>query len=439
MSIIHTPEDTTNDSTDLDAIASLLLEEVGEVNAGRKDKRRQDAPPTDDEVAFDLFANELTSLLSVIQDQRMARSMEAAVNTDSALIGELEQSNTRTLEDRSIAVRMQRGEEVFRPPSVPPRRISVEGIRNRVQISRVPWELEQSNPRALEDSSTAVRLQRGEEVNAECAFCMDATEISDIVFPCQHTYHVACAVGLFEAAIKDESLMPPRCCRIPIPDTLVIPHLSTKSAALFLEKSQEHRTSNRLYCPEPSCSQFLGAARKERVNVRCKCSRLVCAVCKSFAHPGDVPCSLDTDSQQVLDLAKSEGWQRCPGCSHMVELAHGCYHMTCLCRTQFCYLCRELWKNCPCAQWNEERLMVAAEHQVENRIAHEPRFRRDREELVLRAAEVLRNDHECAHPSWNLRKGGAQCENCRNYMPHYILCCTTCQMFACVPCQRNRL
>ncbi|KAF8518307.1 hypothetical protein JB92DRAFT_2903023 [Gautieria morchelliformis] len=87
MSIVHTPEDTTNDSTDLDAIASLLLEEVGEVNAGRKDKRRQDVPPTDDEVAFDLFANELMSLLSVIQDQRMARSMEAALRIDQLLSG----------------------------------------------------------------------------------------------------------------------------------------------------------------------------------------------------------------------------------------------------------------------------------------------------------------------------------------------------------------
>jgi hypothetical protein len=145
MSITITPEDPANYSTDLGAIALLLREEASEVKESRKDKRRQDAPPTDDEVAFDLFANELTSLLSVIQDQRIAQSMEAAMNTDYVLIGELEQSNARALEDRAIAVRMQRGEEVSRPPSVASGRISVEGIRSRVQIGGVQPSLSESS------------------------------------------------------------------------------------------------------------------------------------------------------------------------------------------------------------------------------------------------------------------------------------------------------
>ena len=255
--------------------------------------------------------------------------------------------------------------------------------------------------------------------------------------------------------------MPPRCCRIPVPDVLVIPHLSPKSAALFLAKCREHKTSNRLYCPGATCSEFLGSAQDERLDIRChKCSKLVCAACKSFAHPLDIPCKLETDSQEVLDLAETEGWKRCPGCSHMVELGLGCYHMTCLCRTEFCYVCRAPWKTCTCPQWDEGRLMAAAEHQienqVENRIAYEPNFVvRDRERLVLRAAERLRNNHECQHPGWTLLQGGSQCESCHNFLDRYILvsavstvrvsakfgiqCCNSCQMRACVRCQRNRL
>jgi hypothetical protein len=44
----------------------------------------------------------------------------------------------------------------------------------------------------------------------------------------------------------------------------------------------------------------------------------------------------------------------------VVELAQGCYHMTCRCRAEFCYLCSKPWKNCPCPQWDERRLLVEA-------------------------------------------------------------------------------
>ena len=248
------------------------------------------------------------------------------------------------------------------------------------------------------------------------------TEESDLLLPCTHTYHVDCAVQLFEAATKDESLLPPRCCRIPIPVELVTPHLSVTSAASFLEKLREHETSNRLYCPKASCSHFIGPAQLEQVDVQCpKCSTLVCASCKKFAHGKSVPCDSDADSQ-ILDLAESKGWKRCPGCSNMVELGHGCYHMTCLCRTEFCYLCAVPWKNCACKQWDEDRLVVAAEHQVQNRIADNPHIAEGfRAALVQRAVEDLRNNHDCAHPHWSLRTGAAQCENCHHHLAKYIL------------------
>jgi hypothetical protein len=39
-----------------------------------------------------------------------------------------------------------------------------------------------------------------------------------------------------------------------------------------------------------------------------------------------------------------------------VELSTGCFHMTCRCKAQFCYLCAARWKSCACVQWNERRL-----------------------------------------------------------------------------------
>lgn len=49
-------------------------------------------------------------------------------------------------------------------------------------------------------------------------------------------------------------------------------------------------------------------------------------MCKGAAHQGD--CPEDEASNQLLALAEQEGWKRCPGCHRMVELTHGCYHMS---------------------------------------------------------------------------------------------------------------
>ena len=39
--------------------------------------------------------------------------------------------------------------------------------------------------------------------------------------------------------------------------------------------------------------------------------------------------------------------------------------MTCRCRTEFCYLCHARWKTCQCPQWDERRLLAAAEERVD--------------------------------------------------------------------------
>ena len=50
-----------------------------------KNRSRDDATSTDDEVTFDSFADEIRSLLSAIQDQGFALSLVAAVDVDHAL------------------------------------------------------------------------------------------------------------------------------------------------------------------------------------------------------------------------------------------------------------------------------------------------------------------------------------------------------------------
>jgi len=126
----------------------------------------------------------------------------------------------------------------------------------------------------------------------------------------------------------------------------------------------------------------------------------------------------------------------------MVELDTGCYHMTCRCRAQFCYLCAERWKSCVCPQWEEARLLQRAEQQVENQFGAPAVRAGDRARHAARveaAAERLRVNHHCAHTDWTVRGGGGRCESCNYTLDRYLLRCRGCQMLACVRCQRNRL
>ena len=111
------PQDTSTD--DLRMMASLLLEDLGQVNGLRKDKRRQDSLPTDEEVAVDLFAEELRVVLEMQDDRRMAQSLAVFVDMD----------NHQDFLDRTVASVLNHGEDISLPSSssVTARRIPVAG------------------------------------------------------------------------------------------------------------------------------------------------------------------------------------------------------------------------------------------------------------------------------------------------------------------------
>ncbi|CDO75745.1 hypothetical protein BN946_scf184921.g21 [Trametes cinnabarina] len=86
------------------------------------------------------------------------------------------------------------------------------------------------------------------------------------------------------------------------------------------------------------------------------------------------------EDQEALRLMKAENWRRCPNCSYIVELTHGCNHITCRCKTEFCFRCGALWdvqrKLCSrepsCDLWDENMLLEERERERE-RAAPPPR------------------------------------------------------------------
>lgn len=207
--------------------------------------------------------------------------------------------------------------------------------------------------------------------------------------------------------------------------------MDAAALALYQEKAREFSTPNRLYCFDKSCSKFLGARQDIAARVSCRsCFKFTCARCTNTGHSPRIACPDDAAAQEVLELGREQGWQRCPGCKTLVELNLGCNHMTCRCRKEFCYVCAATWKTCPCPQWDEVRLIAAAEERVER--MPEPVFPQqqrfgvrlqpfgDHAAQVRRVAEDLRENHDCQHRRFAYRPGGGRCEYCQDYLPTYL-------------------
>lgn len=274
--------------------------------------------------------------------------------------------------------------------------------------------------------------------------------------------------------MKDEALFPPRCCKKPIPvEDRVEASLGRPLVREWRAKELEFSCLRRVYCADPRCSRFLGAEGEG--NFSCVCGKITCAKCKSEA---DIPGELKHDctktqnhlEEAVLALGKEEGWARCPGCRAMIELYTGCYHLTCVCKVsshsvssgrlshsfifqaEFCYLCEATWKTCPCTQWDETRLVQAAEERIDVQLELEAQIARpapvqqrwgqwnqggphvnphvaeemardralNREAMVQAAVEQLRVNHDCAHERFRYMDGGGQCSGCSDVLDRYV-------------------
>ncbi|KAI6006745.1 hypothetical protein EDC04DRAFT_974763 [Pisolithus marmoratus] len=200
-----------------------------------------------------------------------------------------------------------------------------------------------------------------------CVICDHPVHGSEIRAPCGHYYDIPCIINLFQSAARDETLYPPHCCNQNIPFPQVQPHLSHELVTEFQEKSKEYETLNRVYCVQKTCSRFLGPLTNTASEVAVytcpalECGTSTCGSCRGRYDGCAHTCRQDQDAEDVLKYGRTKGWVRCSGCSQLIELNMGCYHMTCRCKTEFCYSCSARWKTCKCPQWDEGRLFTAAE------------------------------------------------------------------------------
>lgn len=175
----------------------------------------------------------------------------------------------------------------------------------------------------------------------ECVICRVYITGVAVRVPCGHHYDIDCLRDLIQASTRDESLFPPQCCQQSIPRGLFEPHLDFSLSALFSEKSIEFGTLKRVYCARPTCSRFLGprtisGAPYIFICAIKTCCTQTCSRCRqevkgSAKHTCP---SFEKVEKEIVKLSRKTGWAPCPGCERVIELRAGCFHMTCICKTQ---------------------------------------------------------------------------------------------------------
>ncbi|RMY25724.1 hypothetical protein D0867_00542 [Hortaea werneckii] len=154
----------------------------------------------------------------------------------------------------------------------------------------------------------------------ECTTCCDTKSAEETIrAPCDHAFCDQCLKRQFEGALRDEALYPPGCCKRPIGFMDVKRRLPADLAERFEAKMEELDSKNRIYCHVPTCSAFIGVGHRNEGVATCPaCGNETCVKCKAAKHEKE--CPEDKELGEVLNLAKEAGWQKCPGCSRVLDV-----------------------------------------------------------------------------------------------------------------------
>ncbi|KAM4083078.1 hypothetical protein ACB094_08G030000 [Castanea mollissima] len=182
----------------------------------------------------------------------------------------------------------------------------------------------------------------GNNLNEACVICLEDADVSRMfsVDGCLHRYCFSCMKQHVEVKLLHG--MVPKCPHEGCKSELVVDScrkfLPPKSIETMSQRIKEASipVADKVYCPNPS--------------------NMTCFAFKSLnPHP-------PAEDLKLKSLATRNLWRQCVKCNHMIELAEGCYHMTCRCGYEFCYNCGAEWKNkramCSCPLWDEDHIWL---------------------------------------------------------------------------------
>lgn len=320
-------------------LIKLQLEDTEKILSSFKGKAPE-GELSDNELALQLYKEELEGNACILSDRRMTRSIALAVQTGGNIIAESLSQEQSSARDQDMACELSgiRASSGVMPSTVTPEEIDDELLAKFVALWVSPVGEDEDRKLSSKDiddndgtpgeSSLWASTRYIPSNNHHCTACQQDKKFTEIArVPCRHEYCRDCLQDLFRSSMTDESLFPPRCCRNPIALSFVRIFLTSDIVRQYEQKRIEFATSNKTYCCSPYCSAFIPPANIHDDLATCpECGMLTCTMCKMAAHEGD--CPADTSLQQLLETATENGWQRCYNCRRLVELDTGCNHMT---------------------------------------------------------------------------------------------------------------
>jgi hypothetical protein len=324
------------------AALTLQLEELGLVSEFGKGKHPVDHPP-DFEVAFASFQAELEQYKAFLGDQKLAQSMGAAVHTDGDLIADLTAQEIQSHEDHRFVLQLSVDDpEIEAPPcssdTAAPGEIedwisTITGARAAQSVVELSDDEFGAGPSMTYNKRQAVPFKKISQEFA-CIACTEQNPRAKIIITsCGHQYCINCARKVFIQATKWEQYYPPRCCKQSIPLNLVASHMTDDEIAAFQLASVEFSTHhNRVYCSNIDCRMFIVPENIDMGSQRATCSKCGTDTCSNSKclnpyHPGS-ECPEDLLRLQTMELARDLDWQTCRACNRVVDLLHGCNHIT---------------------------------------------------------------------------------------------------------------
>lgn len=225
----------------------------------------------------------------------------------------------------------------------------------------------------------------------DCVICLDDKPVDQFfsIKGCNHQYCYSCMKQHVEVKLMHGML--PKCPHEGCESELKIENcekfLTPKLTEMMKQRLKEASVpvTEKVYCPYPKCSVLMSKTELLRLprfiyedgaRTCHKCHGNFCINCRVPWHKNmncaeyrrRNPTSLVEESK-LKNLAARNLWRQCIKCKHMIELAAGCYHMTCRCGYEFCYTCGAEWKNkkatCNCPLWDEENIVDTTDDEDE--------------------------------------------------------------------------
>ncbi|GFQ04819.1 protein ariadne-2 [Phtheirospermum japonicum] len=203
-------------------------------------------------------------------------------------------------------------------------------LQKALHLAQIAVGIIISSPPPDDDSSTET-----------CSICCEE-KLSSMMLTvkCSHRFCSHCMKTYVEGKVQSAQV-PIKCphlnCKYRVSASECISFLPVASYESFERAMDVLGSSNRIYCPYPSCSVLLDAYECSFDCVECHgCGGFVCVECEVPWHA-----SMTCDEYRDLALEEREDgsglasgrnkrWRRCQQCRSMIELVHGCYHMTCM-------------------------------------------------------------------------------------------------------------